>query len=657
MGEGADGNEIHAGPGDGANGFQGHAAAGFGAGAAIHEPDRSSQVLQIHVVQQHDVGAGFHGLRHLPEGVGFHFNFQLRKFFSRAGDGGSDGIGFFISQGGQVIVLDQNHVEKAQAMIFPAAAGDGVFLKAPPAGRGFAGVENLRSGSVNRGDELRGQRRHAGEPLQEIQRHAFGAQNGAGRAVNFQQRGAGGHRLAVAGALFDLDARRQSPKGRLRKRQAGQDQIFPGAQDGDGGGAGGNHRQGGDVAPAKILGQRGADGFADFGGRQFHGAKVSAKPGREKEKAAEETDLIPRSECFILRGVNIPEHRQAIDRLDAQIVRLLNARTRHVLAIGDIKRRAGEEIYAPHRERAVLDRVTALNQGPMTDEQLRAVYREIMSAALALEKTMIIAYLGPEATFTHQAAIRRFGSSLNYAAQKTITDVFIEVSKGRADYGVVPVENSTEGIVTHTLDMFVDSDLKIVSQIVLPIQYCLAAKTKTARARIGKIYVHPQALGQCRSWIQNNLPQAEILEASSNARSAELAARDRTAAAVTGFLAAEKYGLQILEPDIQDNAANATRFLVLGRQCSPPTGRDRTSLMISVSDKVGALHQALSAFRRYKINLTKIESRPSKRRAWEYFFFIDCDGHAQDKDVARAIELLGRHCHFVKILGSYPNAE
>jgi chorismate mutase/prephenate dehydratase len=355
--------------------------------------------------------------------------------------------------------------------------------------------------------------------------------------------------------------------------------------------------------------------------------------------------------------LNIPEHRKAIDKLDAHIVRLLNERTRHVLAIGDIKLAAGEEIYAPHRERAVFERVCESNAGPMTDEQLRAIYREIMSSALALEKTMTIAYLGPEATFTHQAAIRRFGSSLRYASQKTIADVFTEVAKNRADYGVVPVENSTEGVVTHTLDMFVDSDLKIVSQIVLPIQYCLAAKSKIAKAKIQKIYVHPQALGQCRSWIQKNLLHVEILEASSNARSAELAAKDKSAAAVTGILAAEKYGLEILEHDIQDNAANATRFLVLGRQCSPPTGDDRTSLMVSVSDKVGALHEAIAAFRKFKINMTKIESRPSKRKAWEYFFFIDCDGHAQDKKVAGAIKILGRHCNFVKVLGSYPNTD
>jgi len=353
--------------------------------------------------------------------------------------------------------------------------------------------------------------------------------------------------------------------------------------------------------------------------------------------------------------VSISEHRQAIDQLDTQIVRLLNERTRQVLAIGEIKLKAGEEIYAPHRERVVFERVCQRNEGPMTNDQLRAVYREIMSSALALEKTMTIAYLGPEATFTHQAAIRRFGASLSYTALKTIGDVFTEVSKKRADYGVVPVENSTEGVVTHTLDMFVDSELKIVSQIVLPVQQCLMSNTP--RAKIKKLFVHPQSLAQCRGWIQLHLPKAEIIETSSNARSAELAAKEKGAAAIGGSLAADKYKLRILEQDIQDNAANATRFLVLGRTCSPPTGDDRTSLMISVADKAGALHQAIAAFRRYKINLTKIESRPSKRKAWEYFFFIDCAGHFQDAKVAKAIELLGHQCNFVKILGSYPNTD
>ena len=361
--------------------------------------------------------------------------------------------------------------------------------------------------------------------------------------------------------------------------------------------------------------------------------------------------------------MNISEHRKVIDRLDAQIVRLLNERTKHVLAIGNMKLKAGEEIYAPHRERAVLQRICQSNEGPVTDDQLCAIYREIMSSALALEKTMTIAYLGPEATFTHQAAIQKFGSSLHYTSQKTIADVFSEVSKTRADYGVVPVENTTEGVVTHTLDMFVDSDLKIVSQIVLPIQYCLAGNGKGKDVQ--RLYAHPQALAQCRSWVQKNLPRAEVFETSSNARSAELVAHPTVkntklrgkVAAITGVLAAGKYGLRLLEQDIQDNAANATRFLVLGRQCSPPTGDDRTSLLISVADKSGALHQAIAAFRRYQINMTKIESRPSKRKAWEYFFFIDCDGHMHDRKVVKAIQALGRHCNFVRILGSYPNTE
>ena len=353
--------------------------------------------------------------------------------------------------------------------------------------------------------------------------------------------------------------------------------------------------------------------------------------------------------------MSLAKHRQAIDRLDTQIVRLLNERTRHVLAIGELKLKAGGEIYAPHRERAVLERVCAANAGPLTNEHLQTIYREVMSCALALEKTMTIAYFGPEATFTHQAAVRKFGASLRYAAQKTIADVFAEVSRGNADYGVVPVENSTEGVVTHTLDMFMDSDLKIVAQIVLPIQQCLMSNVPLAK--IEKLYVHHQSLAQCRGWLAKNLPRVEIQETSSNARSAELAARDKTAGALGGALAAETYGLKILARDIQDNSVNATRFIVLGRQSSPPTGDDRTSLMLSVADKAGALHSAIAAFRKYKVNMTKIESRPSKRKAWEYFFFIDCAGHYQDASVAKAIKQLGAHANFVKILGSYPNVD
>jgi chorismate mutase/prephenate dehydratase len=353
--------------------------------------------------------------------------------------------------------------------------------------------------------------------------------------------------------------------------------------------------------------------------------------------------------------MTIPEHRQSIDKLDAQIVKLLNERTRHVLAIGEMKIKAGDEIYAPHRERAVLNRICHLSQGPLAGDSLRAIYREIMSASLALEKSLTVAYFGPEATFTHQAAIRRFGSSLRYVPQKTIADVFAEVGRGRADHGVVPIENSTEGVVTHTLDMFVDSDLKIVSQIVMPIQHCLCSKVP--RGQVRKIFSHPQALAQCRGWVQLHFRGAEVVETSSTTRAAELAGTEPNAAAIASALAAEKYGLRILQSDIQDNAGNATRFLVLGRQCPPATGKDRTSLMISITDKVGALYGALAPFRRFRINMTKIESRPSKKKAWEYYFFIDCDGHMTDRKVANAIRLLEEQCNFVKVLGSYSQSD
>jgi chorismate mutase/prephenate dehydratase len=352
---------------------------------------------------------------------------------------------------------------------------------------------------------------------------------------------------------------------------------------------------------------------------------------------------------------DLSKHRKAIDELDARIVRLLNERTRHVLSIGEIKTNAGEEFYQPHRESGVFKRLAKLNEGPLPASSLKAIYREVMSSALAIEKSMTIAYLGPEATFTHEAALQRFGTSLLYAAQRTIAEVFSEVARGRADYGVVPIENSTEGVVTHTLDMFGESDLKIVAQIVRPIQQCLQAKI--ARKRIQRLYVHPQTLAQCRNWISRNLPDAELIETSSNARSAELAADDSKAGAIGGLLAAKKYGLKVLEKDVQDSYSNATRFLVLGRKCSPATGHDRTSIMFSVVDKVGALHAVLETFRKDRINLTKIESRPSKRKAWEYYFFADVDGHIEDRRVSHAIEALGKHCTFVKVLGSYPNAE
>ncbi len=303
--------------------------------------------------------------------------------------------------------------------------------------------------------------------------------------------------------------------------------------------------------------------------------------------------------------MGIPKHRQAIDKLDARIVRLLNERTRHVLAIGRIKLAAGGEIYAPHRERAVFDRVCKLNAGPITGRQLRAIYREIMSSALALEKMMTIAYPGPKAALEHQAAMQKFGSSLKYTAQKSVADVFAAVSKNRADYGVVPVENSNAGAVSSTLDMFAKSDLKIVSQIILTARQCLLIPPGGSRGKIRKRRVHTQALAR----------------------------------------------------DFQDNASGAARFLVLGRQCGPPTGDDRTSLMVSLADKAGALQQSLALFRRRKINMAKIGSRPGGRKARGPLVFIDCTGHVHDKAVAGVIAQLERGGNRVKVLGSYPNAD
>ncbi|MGY8655388.1 MAG: prephenate dehydratase [Verrucomicrobiia bacterium] len=353
--------------------------------------------------------------------------------------------------------------------------------------------------------------------------------------------------------------------------------------------------------------------------------------------------------------MNTAEHRKAIDKLDAEIVRLLNARTTHVLEIGASKSKTGQELYTPDRIKRLTDRLRRLNEGPISDESLRAIYREVISASLSLHGSMTVAYLGPEATYTHQAALGRFGASLNYAPQKTIADVFAEVTRKNADYGVVPIENSTEGVITHTLDLFVDSELKIVAQALMPINHCLIGKTK--QSGIKRLYSHPQALAQCRAWIQAHLPQVEVVETSSTTRAAEFAGKERGAAAIASSLAADLYKLKIIQSGIQDNVGNATRFLILGRNSPDPTGADRTSLMFSIAHKTGALHKALEPFRRRRINMTKIESRPSKRKAWEYFFFVDIDGHEKDTKVANALKSLSDHCSLVKVLGSYPTMD
>ena len=352
--------------------------------------------------------------------------------------------------------------------------------------------------------------------------------------------------------------------------------------------------------------------------------------------------------------MQIDDVRKKVDALDQRIVKLLNDRTRLAQHIGGLKQKSGAEIYAPAREKAVLARIRRLNQGPLTAASLQAIYREIMSASLALEHPVVVAYLGPQATFTHEAACSRFGASVQYLPCETITDVFAAVQKRSALYGVVPIENSIEGAVTHTLDQFIDTSLRICAEIYLPISLHLMARIE--RRQIQRVYSKSEVFGQCRRWLHAHLPGVELIPVSSTARAADMAARERGAAALAGMLAAELNGLRVLARDVQDLGGNTTRFLVIGQQYGPPTGDDRTSLFFAVKHKVGALYGALESFKRARINMTKIESRPSKTRAWEYYFFVDVDGHAEDARVQRALKAMGEHCTLLTVLGSYPRA-
>lgn len=351
--------------------------------------------------------------------------------------------------------------------------------------------------------------------------------------------------------------------------------------------------------------------------------------------------------------MSLEDHRQKIDSIDTEIIRLLNERADIVHEIGMIKKQNGLEIYAPEREEKLLRSLVAKGEGGrLPAESIRAIYREIMSAALALEEDLKIAYLGPAGTWTHQAAIGKFGHSVKYLPQPSFADVFDQVERRIADYGVVPIENSTEGAVTHTLDLFADSPLKIYGQVMMPIENNLMANCK--REEIEHIYSHPQIIAQCRAWLGANFHHIQPVEKSSSAVAAEVAAREPHSAVLGGSLLAEMYGLNILEQSIQDIAHNTTRFLVISHKTCPPTGNDRSSVMFSVRDEPGSLHKALEPFEKFSINMSKIESRPSKRRAWEYYFFVDLAGHCEDEDFAAVIKQLEKHCSFVKVLGSYP---
>jgi len=351
--------------------------------------------------------------------------------------------------------------------------------------------------------------------------------------------------------------------------------------------------------------------------------------------------------------MGIEELRKEIDRIDLQILNLLNERGRKILEIARLKSRLGKRYYVPEREKFILSRLARENCGPISEEGLKTIYREILSVCRNLESPLKVAYLGPEGSFTHLAAIEKLGSSIELIQAGDIAEVFRQVEKDEVDLGVVPVENSSEGVVTYTLDMFVDSPLKIVNEIMLEITHYLASREKDIR-RIKKVYSHPQAFGQTRIWMRNNLPNVKIVEVDSTSEAARLCALERGSAAITGKWAAEKYGLSILRSHIEDLAHNTTRFLILGKEQARRTGRDKTSVIFSVRDRPGALYRCLSVFAKANINLTKIESRPSKKKVWDYIFFIDLEGHIEEPRIKRALDNLEKFCVYMKILGSYP---
>jgi chorismate mutase / prephenate dehydratase len=344
--------------------------------------------------------------------------------------------------------------------------------------------------------------------------------------------------------------------------------------------------------------------------------------------------------------------RNKIDTIDGKITALLNARARVTLDVAMAKKEKGLSIYAPDREQDVLRKIKCASAGPLPAEALEAIYREIMSASLSLEKDLKVAYLGPEATFSHLAALKKFGSQVTYVPCNTIADVFTEVQRGSVDYGVVPIENSVEGAISYTMDMLVDSDLRICAQVMLDVSHNLLSSG--SNGQIKRVYSNPQVFGQCRAWLRQNLPQAQLVEISSTTRAAQKAACEKGSACIASLLAAQVYKLKIIARDIEDSPHNITRFLVIGETIPGPTGKDKTSLLFSIKDHVGALHDMLVPFKKNRINLTKIESRPSKKKAWDYYFFVDLCGHQQEPAVRRAIGELEKKCRFLKVLGSYP---
>ncbi len=352
-------------------------------------------------------------------------------------------------------------------------------------------------------------------------------------------------------------------------------------------------------------------------------------------------------------GESLAALREQIDRINLELLRLLSQRARLALEIGRLKHGDGAEMYQPLRERAVLQGLTERNPGPLSGEHVQRIFTEVISACRALEHELRVAYLGPEHSYSHQAARARFGASAALLPQSSIPVVFQALENGGAELGVVPVENSTEGSITLTLDLLIDTPLLIVGEIMLPIRHALMSLTGRP-AEIRRLLSHQQSLAQCRNYLAANYPRCEQEAVSSNTMAAKRAAEEPAAAAIAAAEAAAAYGLKLVAEGIQDSAQNTTRFLVMGRHPVGPSGADKTTALFAVPDRVGALNEALSLFARNSINLSKIESRPLRSRPWEYLFFVDLAGHREDPRLRRALAALKRKALFLKVLGSYP---
>jgi chorismate mutase/prephenate dehydratase len=353
--------------------------------------------------------------------------------------------------------------------------------------------------------------------------------------------------------------------------------------------------------------------------------------------------------------MDLGDWRSRINDIDNQILHLLNQRAEAALQIGDLKRRQDAPSYVPEREAKLLSRLTAASRGPLPAEAIAAVWREIVSACRALEAPLSVAYLAPHGTFTHQAARERFGDAAQYHASRTIAEIFDDVERGRAQFGVVPVENSTDGAVNVTLDRLVHTDLQICGELTLEIAQHLLSRA-TDLGAVKRVLSHPQGLGQCRSWLAEHMPDVLQEETASTAGAAEMAAADPTVAAIASELAGELYGVPILRRRIEDNPHNATRFLVLGRHAGGPSDRDKTSILFAMPNQPGALYRILEPFARAGLNLTKIESRPAKRMPWEFVMFVDFEGHQDTPAVAAALREAAERTVYLKVLGSYPAA-